>query len=84
MNTITTQDRTQIYYKDLGAGRPLAFSQARPSVQIAGGADAVLAANGYRCVAHDRRGHRRSSPPWNGNEMDTLPMISRNLSKRWA
>ena len=72
MSTITTNDGTQIYYKDWGTGQPVVFSHGWPL-----SADAwedqmfFLGARGYRCVAHDRRGHGRSSQPWSGNEMDT-------------
>ena len=72
MPTITTKDGTQIYYKDWGTGQPAVFSHGWPL-----SADAwedqmmFLAARGFRCIAHDRRGHGRSSQPWEGNDMDT-------------
>jgi non-heme chloroperoxidase len=72
MPAITTKDGTEIYYKDWGSGQPIVFSHGWPL-----SADAFedqmfyLAARGYRCIAHDRRGHGRSSQPWNGNDMDT-------------
>jgi non-heme chloroperoxidase len=72
MPTITTKDGTQIYYKDWGTGQPIVFSHGWPL-----SADAwedqmmFLAARGYRCIAHDRRGHGRSSQPWNGQDMNT-------------
>jgi non-heme chloroperoxidase len=62
----------ELYYKDWGSGQPLDFSHGWPL-----SADAwedqmfYFASRGYRCIAHDRRGHGRSSQPWNGNEMDT-------------
>jgi non-heme chloroperoxidase len=62
----------EIYYKDWGSGQPIVFSHGWPL-----SADAwedqmfFLASRGYRCIAHDRRGHGRSSQPWNGNDMDT-------------
>src|SRR5437016_4124585 len=78
MSTITTKDGTQIYYKDWGQrgtsarGQPIVFSHGWPL-----SADAwedqmfYLASRGYRCIAHDRRGHGRSGQPSNGNDMDT-------------
>ena len=70
--TITTKDGTQIYYKDWGSGQPVVFSHGWPLSSDAWEDQMVfLAANGYRCIAHDRRGHGRSSQPWNGNDMDT-------------
>ena len=72
MGTITTQDGTQIYFKDWGTGQPVVFSHGWP---LTGDAfeDQMfsLASKGYRCIAHDRRGHGRSSQPWQGNDMDT-------------
>jgi non-heme chloroperoxidase len=72
MSTITTQDGTQIYYKDWGTGQPVVFSHGWPLTGDAWESQMLfLASHGYRCIAHDRRGHGRSSQPWNGNEMDT-------------
>ena len=72
VNTLTTKDGTQIYYKDWGTGQPIVFSHGWPLTADAWEAQMFfLASNGYRCIAHDRRGHGRSSQPWNGNEMDT-------------
>ena len=72
MPTITTKDGTQIYYKDWGKGQPVVFSHGWPLSADAWEDQMVfLGAHGYRCIAHDRRGHGRSSQPWNGNEMDT-------------
>jgi non-heme chloroperoxidase len=65
-------DGTQIYFKDWGAGRPVVFSHGWPLSADAWDDQMVfLAARGFRCIAHDRRGHGRSSQPWNGNDMDT-------------
>jgi non-heme chloroperoxidase len=72
MSNITMKDGTQIYYKDWGAGQPVVFSHGWPL-----SADAwedqmnFLADRGFRCIAHDRRGHGRSSQPWDGNDMNT-------------
>jgi non-heme chloroperoxidase len=72
MPFITTKDDTQIFYKDWGQGQPIVFSHGWPL-----SADAFedqmffLASKGYRTIAHDRRGHGRSSQPWRGNDMDT-------------
>ena len=72
MNTITTKDGTEIYYKDWGSGQPVVFSHGWPLNADAWESQMVfIASNGYRCIAHDRRGHGRSSQPWNGNEMNT-------------
>ena len=73
MSTITTKDGTEIYYKDWGSGQPIVFSHGWPLNADAWESQMVyLASNGYRCIAHDRRGHGRSSQPWSGNEMDTF------------
>ncbi len=72
MSTFTTQDGTQIYYKDWGSGQPIVFSHGWPLSADAWESQMFFfASRGYRCIAHDRRGHGRSSQPWNGNEMDT-------------
>ncbi len=72
MPILKTHDKTEIYFKDWGTGQPIVFSHGWPL-----SADAFedqmffLSSHGYRCVAHDRRGHGRSSQPWDGNDMDT-------------
>lgn len=72
MNMITTKDGTKIYFKDWGTGRPVVFSHGRPLDADAWDAQMLfLGQKGYRVIAHDRRGHGRSSQPWNGNAMDT-------------
>lgn len=72
MGIITTRDDTQIYYKDWGTGQPVLFSHGWPLSADSWEAQMLfLASSGYRCIAHDRRGHGRSSQPWHGNDMDT-------------
>ena len=72
MGTITTNDGTQIFYKDWGTGHPVVFSHGWPLNADAWDDQAMLVAdNGYRAVAHDRRGHGRSSQPWTGHDLDT-------------
>src|SRR4051812_8056687 len=71
-HSMTVSDGTEIYFKDWGTGPPVVFSHGWPL-----SADAwedqmfFLASHGYRCIAHDRRGHGRSSQPWEGNDLDT-------------
>ena len=72
MSTIKTKDGTEIYYKDWGSGRPVVFSHGWPLNADAWDPQMLfLGNNGYRVIAHDRRGHGRSSQPWNGNDLDT-------------
>src|ERR1700759_2755328 len=72
MPAITTKDGTEIYYKDWGTGQPVVFSHGWPPNADAWDDQAYfVASNGYRAIAHDRRGHGRSSQPWAGNDMDT-------------
>jgi non-heme chloroperoxidase len=72
MSTITTKDGTSLYYKDWGAGKPVVFSHGWPLSSDSWEAQMLyLAERGFRTIAHDRRGHGRSSQPWSGNDMDT-------------
>jgi len=72
MGTITTKDGTNIFYKDWGSGRPVVFSHGWPLSSDAWDAQMLfLGTQGYRVIAHDRRGHGRSDQTWDGNEMDT-------------
>jgi non-heme chloroperoxidase len=72
MSYITTSDGTDIFYKDWGSGRPVVFSHGWPLTSDAFEDQMMfVASHGFRCIAHDRRGHGRSSQPWNGNDMDT-------------
>src|SRR3569833_2407044 len=72
MSTITTKDDTQIYYNEWGTGQPVVFSHGWPlSAEAFEDQMFFLASRGYRCIAHERRGHGRSSQPWNGNDLDT-------------
>ncbi len=89
MAYLTLRDGTELYYKDWGTGQPVVFSHGWPL-----SADAwedqmlFLGAHGFRCIAHDRRGHGRSSQPWDGNDMDTyaddLNELVENLDLRDA
>jgi non-heme chloroperoxidase len=72
MPNLTTKDGASIYYKDWGAGQPILFSHGWPLTADAWDSQMeFLANNGFRCIAHDRRGHGRSSQPWLGNDMNT-------------
>jgi non-heme chloroperoxidase len=71
MPTFTTKDGTSIYYKDWGTGQPITFSHGWPLTADAWDAQMLfLGQQGYRVIAHDRRGNGRSSQPWDGNDMD--------------
>jgi len=72
MSMITTKDDTKINYKDIGTGQPVVFCHGWPLNSDSWEAQMMfLANNGYRCIAHDRRGHGKSSQPWKGNDMNT-------------
>src|SRR6202171_4586603 len=83
MAVITIKDGTQLYYKDWGKGQPVVFSHGWPL-----SADAFedqmffLAERGYRCIAHDRRGHGRSEQTWHGNDLDTYADDLADLVKK--
>ena len=72
MGSVKTKDGAEIYFKDWGAGRPVLFSHGWPLSADAWDAQMLfLGQQGYRVIAHDRRGHGRSSQTWEGNEMNT-------------
>ncbi len=72
MDMFSTNDGTRIYFKDWGSGSPVVFCHGWPLTSDSWESQMMfLATNGYRCVAHDRRGHGRSSQIWNGNDMET-------------
>jgi non-heme chloroperoxidase len=72
MPIFTTKDQTDIYYKDWGSGQPVVFSHGWPLSSDAWEDQMFfLASHGYRCIAHDRRGHGRSTQTWQGNDIET-------------
>ena len=89
MGKITTTDGTELYYKDWGMGQAVVFSHGWPLNSDAWESQMMfLSDHGYRTIAHDRRGHGRSSQPWNGNDMDTyaddLALLLETLNVRNA
>lgn len=80
MPFFTTTDETQIYFKDWGSGQPIVFSHGWPLNSDSWESQMLfLATKGYRCIAHDRRGHGRSGQPWDGNDMNTYADDMANL-----
>ena len=72
MGSITTRDGTRIHFKDWGEGRPVVFSHPWPlNADVWDEQLFLLASEGFRAIAHDRRGHGRSDQSWSGNDMDT-------------
>ena len=72
MSTFTTKDGTTLFYKDWGKGQPIVFSHGWPLTSDSWEAQMIfLVSKGYRCIAHDRRGHGRSRQPSQGHEMNT-------------
>jgi non-heme chloroperoxidase len=88
MATITTSDGVQIFYKDWGKGQPIVFSHGWPLTADAWDAQMLFfGQHGYRVIAHDRRGHGRSSQTWDGNDMDTYSIPTARPQERhhgWA
>jgi len=83
MPTITTKDGTQIYYKDWGKGQPIVFSHGWPlTADDWDGQMLYFGQHGHRVIAHDRRGHGRSTQTWDGNEMDTYADDLATLSEK--
>jgi non-heme chloroperoxidase len=87
MATITTKDGTTIFYKDWGKGQPIVFSHGWPLSSDDWDAQMLFfGQHGYRVIAHDRRGHGRSTQTWDGNDMDTyaddLAQLTEKLNLR--
>lgn len=83
MPFITTTDGTEIFYKDQGSGQPIVFSHGWPlSSDDWDNQIFYFASRGFRCIAHDRRGHGRSSQTWDGNEMNTYAADLAELTEK--
>ncbi|HEX6278699.1 MAG TPA: alpha/beta hydrolase [Pyrinomonadaceae bacterium] len=83
MPFITVNDGTEIFYKDHGTGQPIVFSHGWPlSSDDWDNQIFYFASRGFRCIAHDRRGHGRSSQTWDGNEMDTYAADLAQLTEK--